>query len=122
MLHIEARHDALAAITARLSRGDRPGTLRITDNAGRQMTEHALSVPAFQAPAEGRTTSNAIASAPITATGKAARFTFHDPNGVAVFSGAVGIPGSGADLVFPSVDWTQGEMLDLDPYTLALPA
>lgn len=122
MLDLRARDAALAAITALLNHGPKPGSLRITDTTGALLAVAQLAVPAFRPPQGGQTLSNDIGSAPITATGRAARFAFCDPAGVAVFSGSVGIPGSGADLIFPSVDWTRGEMLDLDPYTLALPA
>jgi hypothetical protein len=118
MLSVIARDAALSAIGTLLNGGE----LRIFTATGTLLASGRLSARAFARPTAGQMISEPIASAPVLASGDAARFAFTTTEEKEIFSGRVGIPGSGAGLVFPSTMWAAGEVVDLDPYTLALPA
>ena len=61
-----------------------------------------------------------ITGAAVVASGTAAVFRLVDSDGNVVLEGTVGT--SGADLVFPSLAWTAGDLIDLSAYTLTVPA
>ncbi len=121
MLTVLARDAALSAIVALLDRGSKAGELRVYNERSEPLAVAQLSVPAFATPRGGATVSNAIASAPIQTTGRATTFAFVDGDGHEVLTGDVGVPGSTANLIFPSVQWTKGEIAEFEPYHITMP-
>lgn len=120
MIATLARDAALAAI-GRLLDG---GALAVYSDTGTLLAKGALSAVAFNAPTGGKMTSQPIGSSPVLATGKASRFAFLDRGGREIAAGSIGTTDdkTPADMIFPAVSWTLGEVADFDPYTLKLPA
>jgi len=116
MISTAARNVALASI-GRMMNG---GALCIFSDTGEKMTENKLSTPAFSDPLSGEIKTGPIASSPVLATGKAARFAIMDTAGNEVVTGTVGASGA-HDIAFPSVAWTRGEIIEIDHYTIRLP-
>jgi hypothetical protein len=121
-----ARDAANNAITARVNLGSGfTGGRMLIKTAGGAVLLATLQLanPAFGASSGGTSTASGVPiSAIAVATGVAAVMQVADRDGTLVYSGTVGIAGSGADAIIDSVNITINDVVQLNSHTLTAPA
>lgn len=102
--------------------GTQPATVAIAAS-GTLLATLTLSDPAFAAATLGDAAANTITEeSSANATGTAGWFRVYDSDATAVLDGAVGLSGSGAELILDTVAITAGDTVEVDSWALTLPA
>jgi hypothetical protein len=117
-----ARNAMAAALAAQVDVGTGTATLVILSATNVVLAEIALQTPAFLAPATGGAGAGEMlyAGLPLedpdaVAAGVATQFAVRNRDGATVFTGTVGVPGSGEDLELSNVNIAILDAVRLNP-------
>jgi len=118
-----AKNTVNDALTALVDAGaGTEGKMVIKDGGAVTLVEILFANPAFGASAAGISTLNGTPLTGIaTATGTAATFEVTDTDGTVVYSGTVGIAGSGADAIIDSTSISTSDTVQLNSHTITAP-
>jgi len=123
-LAIVAKDAANDAITALVDGGttNTEGMMLIKDGGSVLLCEILFQDPAFAASSAGQA---ALLGTPLTGTavdaGAAALFDVVDKDEVVIYSGTVGLSGSGADAIIDSTTIQIGDTIQLNSHTITAP-
>lgn len=115
---------AADAVVDLIDGGAGAGTLEIqTSGGGTVLAILTFSDPAFGDAVAGVATANSITSdSDADNTGTAAQFQAKDSDGNVIFSGTVGVTGSGADCIINNVNIVAGGTVGTSSFTYTQPA
>lgn len=121
-LSTAAKNAAADAVVDLIDVGAGTATMVIKDSGGTALCTINLADPAFGAASSGTATLLGVPlSGTAGATGTASTFDVEDQDGTVVYSGTVGIAGSGADAIIDNASITSGDTVQLDSHTITMP-